>query len=466
MTTATNTSAPRERGKDKDGSIPGPHKRVAVGAAISEIGFAVTLTGLSFFTPAVLREYPEFSSSSFLLYYTIYGLASALSMPLAAQLIEKLKAQGLMIIGGVLATAGLALFAFSNLLWMFYLAGLIIGLGVGLSVQYVPIVVVNRWFVEKRGTVLGAVLAGSGVGGVILGLMVPPLMESMGWRGSMLALAALMAVATIIPGVFMIRNNPEDEGLKPYGAPPEDKLMTTAKDSFEPGLTQEEALKTPWFYVMLVSLVVFGVTYGLTQHVVNYLANEPWGVPISGQVASAVVVLATVLLIPYKPLLGWLVDKIGLEKTLVFTLVIASVGIVIFAFARSPWLFFAAMVLIAFGLANGTVTPPLIGERAFGQRDFSKLWGILGMAYPIGLSAGAALWGLIPDLTGTYFWGFISVPFVTALFLAGFLIVIKRARAMWVPRALAELEKEVEEGDLSPQAAQEAVEKHVEQEDR
>ncbi len=462
MTTAI-SAAELEPAKD---AIPGPHKRVAIGAALSEIGFAITLTGLSFFTPAVLHEYPQWSSSSFLLYYTIYGLASALSMPLAAQLIEKLKAQGLMIIGGILAAAGLVIFAFSNALWMFYLSGLIIGIGVGLSVQYVPVVVVNRWFVEKRGTVLGAVLAGSGLGGVLLGLTVPPLMASIGWRGSMLALAALMAAATILPGLFMIRNNPEDEGFTPYGAPPADKLMTTAKDSFEPGLPQEQALKSVWFYVLLVSLALFGITYGLTQHVVNYLANEPWGVTISQQTASSVVVLATVLLIPYKPLLGWLVDKIGLERTLVLTLVVASIGIVLFAFARSPWLFFASMVLIAFGLANGTVTPPLIGERAFGQRDFSKLWGILGMAYPIGLSAGASLWGLIPDITGTYFWGFIAVPFVTVVFVVGFLMVIKKGRQMWVSEALGVLEDQVERGEISPGEAQEVVEKQVEQEGR
>lgn len=456
MSTATSTTGAADA-TDTSG-VPGTHKRVAIGAAIAEIGYAVTLTGLSFFTPAVLGDYPDWSNSSFLVYYTIYGIASALSMPLAAQLIEKLKANGLLIVGGAIAAAGLVLFSASNALWMFYLAGLITGIGVGLSVQYVPVVVVNRWFVEKRGTVLGAVLAGSGVGGVILGIFVPRLMESMGWRGAMVALAVLMAVTTIIPGVAMVRNNPEDEGLEPYGAPPEDKLRTTSKHADEPGMPQAQALKTPWFWLLLASLALFGITYGLTQHVVNYLAHEPWGVTVSTQTASAVVVMATVLLIPYKPLLGWLVDKIGLEKALVLTLVVASIGIVIFAFARSTWIFFAAMVLIAFGLANGTVTPPLIGERAFGQRDFSKLWGILGMAYPIGLSVGASLWGLIPDLTGTYFWGFIAVPFVTALFVGGFLLVIKKAREMWVPGAVAELEQAVQRGEMSEAEAEAAVE--------
>ncbi|QYH19954.1 MFS transporter [Corynebacterium aquatimens] len=450
MSTATGAGP---KGTDTAGKMPGAHKRTALGAAISEIGFAVTLTGLSFFTPMVLKDFPEFTTSSFLIYYTIYGFASAFTMLAAAQLIDKLKAQGLMIIGGAIATAGLALFAFSQSLWMFYLAGLIIGVGVGLSVQYVPVVVINRWFIEKRGTVLGAVLAGSGVGGVILGFLVPPLMGSIGWRSTMLVLAGIMAAATILPGLFMIRNNPEDQGLSPYGAPPADKMRTTAKDEWEPGLPQEQALKSPWFWVLLASLAIFGITYGMTQHLVNYLNSAPWGMAVSPQLISTIVVLATVLLIPYKPALGWVVDKIGLEKALVLCFTIASIGFVIFAFARSPWVFIASMFLVAVGLATGTVTPPLIGERAFGQRDFSKLWGILGMAYPIGLSVGASLWGLIPDLTGTYFWGFVGVPVVTAIYVIGFLVVIRRSRNLWVPEAEAHLENMVGRGEVSPAEA-------------
>ncbi|UIZ92867.1 hypothetical protein JZY91_03700 [Corynebacterium sp. CNCTC7651] len=117
MSTATGAGP---KGTDTAGKMPGAHKRTALGAAISEIGFAVTLTGLSFFTPMVLKDFPEFTTSSFLIYYTIYGFASAFTMLAAAQLIDKLKAQGLMIIGGAIATAGLALFAFSQSLWMFY----------------------------------------------------------------------------------------------------------------------------------------------------------------------------------------------------------------------------------------------------------------------------------------------------------------------------------------------------------
>ena len=80
------------------------------------------------------------------------------------------------------------------------------------------------------------------------------------------------------------------------------------------------------------------------------------------------------------------------------------------------------------------------------------------MAYPIGLSVGAALWGLIPDFTGTYFWGFVAVPVVTAVYVIGFLLVIRNVRAIWVPDALAHLDAALERGEIDEQDARAAIE--------
>lgn len=423
-----------------DTKIPSLHKRVVLGAAISEIGFGITLTGLVFFTPAVLADFPSWSSSSFMVYYTIYGLASALAMPIAGALIDRFKAQGLMLIGGIIAALGLLLFGVSNSLWMFYLAGLVMGLGVGLSVQYVPIVVINRWFVEKRGTMMGLILAGSGLGGVILGIIVPPLIMSAGWRTTIFILAAMMAVTTVLPSIFLIRNTPEQYGMEAYGASFADATEKTESSGFDPGMFRDEALKNAWFYILALSLFTLGILHAMNLHAVNYLAGEPWGIKFSPQLASVIVVLATVLLIPYKPLFGWLVDKLGLGATMVLTLGLFAVGSVIWAFARTPVLFVIAIIMIALGNAAGSVSPPLVVERAVGQRDYAKLWAILGMAYPIGLSAGAPVWGLVPDLTGGYFWGFISVPFITAIILLGMLVSVRKNREVWVPRAEAAAE--------------------------
>lgn len=432
MTSSTSVMEPTATEQPK---VPRMHKRVVLGAALSEIGFGITLTGLVFFTPAVLADYPSWSSSSFLVYYTIYGLASALAMPLAGALIHKLRAQGLMIAGGILAALGLVLFGIATSLWTFYLAGLVMGIGVGMSVQYVPIVVINRWFVEKRGTMMGLILAGSGLGGVILGIIVPPLIMGVGWRNTIFILAAMMAVFTILPSIFLIRNAPEDHGMEAFGAGRADPTEKTEPSKFDPGMLRDEAVTNTWFYVLIVSLFALGILHAMNLHAVNYLAGEPWGITFSPQLASVIVVLATVLLIPYKPLIGWMVDKLGLNATLVIALGLFAAGAVIWAFARTPSLFVIAIIMVALGNAAGSVAPPLVVERAFGQREYAVIWAIMGMAYPIGLSAGAPVWGLVPDLTGDYFWGFVSVPVITAVILLGLLLSVRKLRDIWVPRA-------------------------------
>lgn len=233
-------------------------------------------------------------------------------MPVAGQLVDKLKAQGLLVGGGIIAAIGLVVFGLSNALWMFYTAGIIIGVSVGLSAQYVPVVVVNRWFFKNKGTVMGIVLAGSGVGGVLLGLVLPYLLGGMGWRGTAFFLAAFFAFFTIVPSIFLVRNSPLDHNIPGYGEMSVSSDEAADSSGVEPGLTQKEAFSIPWFYVLIATYLLFGITYAMTQHFVNYLSNTPWGIDVSPGKISAVVITAALSLIAFKPLIGVLIDKMGL----------------------------------------------------------------------------------------------------------------------------------------------------------
>lgn len=409
----------------------GVYLRVALGAMCVNIAMAVSFTALSFFTPVILENFPEFSASSFLVYYTLLGLSSALAMPVAGQLVDKLKAQGLLLIGGAIATAGLVVFGLSSKIWMFYLAGIVIGIGVGLSAQYVPIVVINRWFFKSKGTVLGVALAGSGVGGVILGVLLPRLLGGIGWRPSAFILAGFFAVFTILPALFLIRNSPLDMGIPGYGELSVSADEVPSASGEEPGLTQKQAFATPWFYVLIVSYLLFGATYALTQHLVNYLSNTPWDIYVPPERISAVVITATLSLIVFKPLIGWLIDKIGLMPSLWLTLGIAGIAVFVSTWVTYFIPYIALIVLMSLGASNGTVAPPLIAQASFGQREFAKIWGVLGMAYPIGLAVGTPLWGYFPEKFGSYGMGFVLVPFVTVIFLLGFQFSIRSTRKQW-----------------------------------
>ncbi|MCP1388364.1 MFS transporter [Corynebacterium sp. TA-R-1] len=417
--------------------MSGVYLRIAIGACLINIAMAVSFTAMSFFTPVILGEFTSFSASEFLIYYTLLGICSALSMPLAGQLVDKIKAQGLLILGGSVTAAGLVLFGISSKIWMFYLAGIIIGLGVGLSAQYVPVVVINRWFIKGKGTVLGIALAGSGIGGAIFGAVLPKLIDATGWRPTAFFLAAFFAAFTVLPALFLIRNSPADARVPAFGQLSADADQTATAGGVEPGLTQAEAYKSPGFYVLAFSVLLLGITYGLTQHLVNYLSNTPWDIYVPPEKISAVIVTEMIALIIFKPFLGWLIDKIGLMKTLWITLGFAAIAVLV-----STWVtfFIPYLVLIVFmslGAANGTVSPPLIAQAAFGQRDFAKIWGVLGMAFPIGLALGTPLWGWFPERFGSYGMGFVLVPVATLIFLIGFQFAVMHTRKQWATAPLA-----------------------------
>nr|VDG63766.1 major facilitator superfamily protein [Streptococcus thermophilus] len=437
MSTATNTGPAPETGGFTQEEIAASEKmsgiylRVALGAMLVNIAMAVSFTAMSFLTPAILAAFPEFSSSAFLIYYTLLGVSSALAMPVAGQLIEKVKAQGLLVGGGIIAAAGLVVFGLSNALWMFYAAGIIIGVGVGLSAQYVPVVVINRWFFKSKATVMGVVLAGSGVGGAILGVALPYILDGMGWRGTAFFLAAFFAIFTILPGIFLVRNSPLDNNIPGYGEMSVSNDEAADSSGVEPGLTQKQAFSVPWFYVLIASYLLFGITYAMTQHFVNYLSNTPWDIYVSPGKISAVVITATLSLIVFKPLIGVLIDRMGLLPAMWLTLGVASVAVFISAWVTYFIPYLILVVILSLGTSNGTVAPPLIAQAAFGQRDFAKIWGVLGMAYPIGLAVGTPLWGIFPEQFGSYGFGFVLVPFITIIFMLGFTFAIKNSRQLW-----------------------------------
>lgn len=411
--------------------MSGIYLRVAFGAMLVNIAMAVSFTAMSFLTPAILAAFPEFSSSSFLIYYTLLGVSSALAMPVAGQLIEKVKAQGLLVGGGIIAAVGLVIFGLSASLWMFYAAGIIIGIGVGLSAQYVPVVVINRWFFKGKATVMGVVLAGSGVGGAILGVALPYVLDGLGWRGTAFFLAAFFAFFTIVPGIFLVRNSPLDQNVPGYGELSVSNDEAADASGVEPGLTQKEAFSVPWFYVLIASYLLFGITYAMTQHFVNYLSNTPWDIYVSPGKISAVIITATLSLIVFKPLIGVLIDKMGLLPAMWLTLGVAGVAVFISTWVTYFIPYLLLVVILSLGTSNGTVAPPLIAQAAFGQKEFAKIWGVLGMAYPIGLAVGTPLWGAFPERFGSYGMGFVLVPFVTIIFMLGFTFAIKNSRALW-----------------------------------
>ena len=100
--------------------------------------------------------------------------------------------------------------AVSHQLVLFYLAGILFGIGFAFTATSMVGYVINAWCPERSGTVMGAVLAANGLGGALATQIVSPVIESdRGWRAAAFVIAAvILAVGLVI--VIFFRNRKAD----------------------------------------------------------------------------------------------------------------------------------------------------------------------------------------------------------------------------------------------------------------
>src|SRR6202049_540055 len=102
--------------------------------------------------------------------------------------------------------------------WQLYLLwGVVVGLGTGCMASVLAATVASRWFVQRRGLVIGALTAAGATGQLIFLPALAWLAVNVGWRASALLVAgaALIGVPLVI---LLMRDRPADIGVRAYGA--------------------------------------------------------------------------------------------------------------------------------------------------------------------------------------------------------------------------------------------------------
>jgi len=139
--------------------------------------------------------------------------------PFAAAVMEKIGIRWMM--ASALATLAYAIVLTTrmtapwqlNLLW-----GVVVGLGAGAMAGWVAATVSNRWFVKRRGLVVGLLTASNATGQLAFLPLLASIVVAVGWRSAVLLVAAVAALVIPFVIIFM-RDHPADIGLRPYGAP-------------------------------------------------------------------------------------------------------------------------------------------------------------------------------------------------------------------------------------------------------
>jgi sugar phosphate permease len=141
----------------------------------------------------------------------LYGLSG----PVAGWLMDRFGPKRLTLAGlAIIGTSTLAGAAVTELWQLNLFWGVLSGIGTGIVAPVLGATVANRWFVERRGLVLGIFGAAASAGQLVA---VPALMWLVvvtGWRqGTVLLAGAVMLV--LLPVLFLMRDDPSLMGLRP-----------------------------------------------------------------------------------------------------------------------------------------------------------------------------------------------------------------------------------------------------------
>ena len=199
---------------------------VLLGVAIIAGSFStgVGVWGASVFVRPMTEEL-EWSRASFYGALTVQMVVAGVLAPIVGPMQDTRNGpRRLMLLSAVLLGGSLLGLRYIDSLWQFYLLfGVSGGIaqitgGFALSMNILP-----KWFVRKRGRVLGIASMGPGLGPMLYPISIQALIDVSDWRMAWFALG-ILALCVLVPISFLVRTRPEDMGLLPdgdrLGAPP------------------------------------------------------------------------------------------------------------------------------------------------------------------------------------------------------------------------------------------------------
>jgi len=354
----------------------------------------------------------------------LYGLIA----PFAAAFINRFGVRPVVVTAVAMIVAGiLASMAMTEVWELVALWGIIVGIGTGMVALVLGATIASRWFVQRRGLVVGMLTASSATGQLIFLPLIAKLTQDHGWRSALVFVVAMLLVALFV-ALMVLRDRPADVGLAPFGeraiqpAPKQDLGLGAMMVSPLRALYAARASRT--FWVLFATFFVCGLsTNGLIQTHWITLCSDYGVAPV-----SAAGILAAIGAFDFVGtiLSGWLSDRFD-NRWLLFM----YYGLRGLSLLFLPYTQFSIISLSVFGVFYGldwvATVPPTVrmSADAFGPERANLTFGWIFAGHQLGAATAALGAGVARTEYATY---------LPALYIAGAACLIAAALVMTVAR--------------------------------
>jgi MFS family permease len=354
----------------------------------------------------------------------LYGLAG----PFAAAVMNQFGIRRTVMGALVLMSAATAASYFMTKPWHLFLTwGLLTGIGSGAVANVLGAVIVNRWFVKNRGTMMGLLTAATATGTLVFMPGFAAIVERGGWQPVVLIIAACCAV--LVPVIyFLVPERPSSIGQRAYGSDVDDvPPLATGQNPFAAAISHlVEAAKTRTFWYLFATFFICGfTTNGLVgTHLIAFCGD--YGIA-QVQAASLLALMGIFDLIG-TTLSGWLTDRFDPRKLLFMYYGLRGLSLIYLPYSGFS-LWSLTIFAVFYGLDWIATVPPTmrLANDAFGDRKAPVIFGWIVAGHQLGAASAAFFAGAMRTAQGDYLGAFV-IAGLTGIVAAVLSLMIGRSR--------------------------------------
>ncbi len=354
--------------------------------------------------------------------FSIYMLLCSLMAILGGWAMDRYGPRRIGVFMGMFTGLSLLLTSLAHSSWhLFITYSLLLALGTG-PIYGIVNTTASRWFVKKRGFVVGITSSGGGVGAIVFAPFATYLISGFDWRVAFIVLGLISLVGIVAISLFLVRD-PADMGLLPDGViavPRQETPLRKNRENQSPDISLGQACRMSQFWLLgFIWLFLSLSLHMIFVHIVPYAV----GMGISPMNAAYIISLMGIANIPGRLVIGRISDIFG-RKALGITCAFIQFGSLLWLMGSfNLWMLYAFAAIYGFLWGGvGAIITAFIGD-IFGTRNLGIIMGMMSGGWALGAAIGPAIGGYIFDVTGNYFiaFGACSLALFTAATFLGFI---------------------------------------------
>lgn len=358
--------------------------------------------------------------TSFSMVFTLYSLLSAIISFFFFKILKKISLRLCILIGGIAGAVAYLLFSVAQGVVLLWIGGALLGVALGmcglLSVQ----LILTNWFAKRTASIITLSSAFTGVGPLVMSPILGSIISNYGWRTAF-RMTGFFALGIVLIVTFIIRDDPKELQLLPYGVTPEElqenssaSVSVSVKE--EDGVPMKEAVTSVKFWIMMLCVAILGYN---TQVGVSQQSAMIMDKGFALEASAAIISVYAVFNASTKVFAGIAIDKFGLRAISIAASILQILSLVMMLTGTSYTHMIIYAVLFGASVCVSVNYGVLAIPMLFGKKEIKGLTGFANFGFYFGCIVGPIIAGALYDAFGSYNISITIMIVLLGIFIAG-----------------------------------------------